>query len=125
MDLSLFQITSCTIHLQCSGKIRHAFFLLCWVGVHCGIYKSSYNVSNLSYFNSPPPPFSFISLPPFLEWFQQVSLLHLHTCVHIFCSMFTLLPPFPATSPFLLWAWYQPHAPRPKHSFLKTQPSQW
>jgi hypothetical protein len=30
------------------------------VGVHCGIYKSSYNISNISYLNSPSPPFSFI-----------------------------------------------------------------
>jgi hypothetical protein len=41
-------------------------FLLCWVEVHCGIHKSSYNISNISYLNSPPPSFSFIS-PSFLE----------------------------------------------------------
>jgi hypothetical protein len=29
--------------------------LLCWVGVHCSIYKGSYNVSNTSHLNSPPP----------------------------------------------------------------------
>jgi hypothetical protein len=60
-----------------------SFLLLCWVGVHCGIYKSSYNISNISYLNSPSPPFSFISpLPPFLKWFQQVSFcmyIHVHT----------------------------------------------
>jgi hypothetical protein len=33
------------------------------VGVHCGIYKSSYNVSNASYLNSHPPLLSFIPLP--------------------------------------------------------------
>jgi hypothetical protein len=27
----------------------------------------------------------------FLQWFQQVSFLHLLTCVHIFCTIFTLL----------------------------------
>jgi hypothetical protein len=32
------------------------------VRVHCGIYKSSYNISNISYLNSLPSPFSFISL---------------------------------------------------------------
>jgi hypothetical protein len=26
--------------------------LLCWLGVHCGIYKSSYNTSNRSHLNS-------------------------------------------------------------------------
>jgi hypothetical protein len=39
------------------------FLLLCWVGVHCGIYKSSYNVSNISYLNSLP---STILLYPLL-----------------------------------------------------------
>jgi hypothetical protein len=35
--------------------VAHLFFLLllCWVGVLCGIYKSSYNISNMSYLNSP------------------------------------------------------------------------
>jgi hypothetical protein len=53
--------------------------------------------------NSRPPPLSFIPLsPPFLEWFQQVSFLHLHTCIYIFCTVFTLLSPFPIISPLLL-----------------------
>jgi hypothetical protein len=34
----------------------------------------------------------------FLEQFQQVSFLHLHTCEYIICTIFTLLPPFPSTS---------------------------
>jgi hypothetical protein len=38
------------------------FKLLCWVGVHCDIYKSSYNVSNI-YLSSPPPLLSFIPSP--------------------------------------------------------------
>jgi hypothetical protein len=46
-----------------------------------------------------PPPLSFIPLPQFLEQFQQVSLLHLYTCIHIICTVLILLPPFPATSP--------------------------
>jgi hypothetical protein len=37
--------------------------LLSLVGVHCGICKSSYNVSNISYLNSPSQPFSFIPPP--------------------------------------------------------------
>jgi hypothetical protein len=40
------------------------FLLLCWVSVHCRIYESSYNVSNISYLNSPPPLFSFIPSSP-------------------------------------------------------------
>jgi hypothetical protein len=35
--------------------------------VHCGIYKSSYNVLNISYLDSPPPLFSFSPLSPFLK----------------------------------------------------------
>jgi predicted membrane protein len=32
-------------------------FLLCWVGVHYNIYKTSYNISNISYLNSPQKHF--------------------------------------------------------------------
>jgi hypothetical protein len=80
-----------------------ACLLLCWVGVHSGIYPGSCNISNISYLNSAThhPPLSFIlPLPtPFLEQFQRVLFFHLHTCVHTFCIVFTLLPHFPATSP--------------------------
>jgi hypothetical protein len=41
-------------------------------------------------------------LTPFLEQFQQVSFFHLHTCVHNICIIFTLLHPFPTSSPLLL-----------------------
>jgi hypothetical protein len=37
------------------------------LGVPCGIYKSSYSISNISQLNSPPPSFSFIPLLPFLK----------------------------------------------------------
>jgi hypothetical protein len=36
--------------------------------------------------------------PPFLEYFQQVSLFHLHTCVHTICTIFILLHHFPTSS---------------------------
>jgi hypothetical protein len=49
-----------------------------------------------------PPSFSFISPTPFLEWFQQISLFHLHTCIHNICTIFTLLHPFFISSPFPL-----------------------
>jgi hypothetical protein len=42
----------------------------CCTGVHCDIYKSSYNISQL---NSPPPSFSFIPHPPFdFEFYHDV-----------------------------------------------------
>jgi hypothetical protein len=47
------------------------FLLLCWVGVHCGIFKGSYNVSTLSYLNSSPPPFSFICTPHLRNSFNR------------------------------------------------------
>jgi hypothetical protein len=40
------------------------YFFIAVLGVHCGIYKSSYNIS---YLNLPAPSFSFISYPSFLE----------------------------------------------------------
>jgi hypothetical protein len=37
--------------------LLYFFLLLCRMGVHCGIYKGSYTISNTSYLSSPPPPF--------------------------------------------------------------------
>jgi hypothetical protein len=80
------------------------FLLLCWVWVCCGIYKMSYNVSNISYLNSPLPLLSFIpSFPQFLETFEQYLFSFTYICAH-FYTIFTLLPPFPTTSPLpLVW----------------------
>jgi hypothetical protein len=44
-----FSFISHFIDCDCFFKlILFLFLLLCWEGVHCGIYKSSYNVSNIS-----------------------------------------------------------------------------
>jgi hypothetical protein len=52
----------CYLYSMFSQHLSHSLFLLlCCMGVHCGLYKSSYNISNISYLNSPPPSFSFIS----------------------------------------------------------------
>jgi hypothetical protein len=61
--------------------------------------KTSYNVSNKSYLNSLPPPFSFIS-PALHSWnsFNRHFYIYIH--VYRFCTVFTLLPPF--TTTFLL-----------------------
>jgi hypothetical protein len=48
--------------------------------------------------NSPLPTDLLYPLP-FLEQFQQVSFLHLHTCVYNFCTTFILLHPFLTSSP--------------------------
>jgi hypothetical protein len=42
--------------------------LQCWVGVHCGIYKSSYNISNISYLNSHP-----LLLKKYIFFLQNIS----------------------------------------------------
>jgi hypothetical protein len=67
--------------------------------VHCDIYKSSYNISQL---NSPPPPFSFIPLLPFLEYFQQVSFFHFHPWGYNISTILNFLYPFFISSPLPL-----------------------
>jgi hypothetical protein len=39
------------------------FLIVVLGGVHCGIYAGSYNISNTSYLDSPPQPFSFTPQP--------------------------------------------------------------
>jgi hypothetical protein len=68
-------------------------------GVHCDIYKSSYNILKYIILEFTP----YIVLPsPILEQFQQVSFFHLYTCVHSICTVFTphdLSPPLsPSTN---------------------------
>jgi hypothetical protein len=110
--------TESNLDIQCSpylnsNNILNSNIYLCLIGVHCGIYKCSYNISNMSYLNSPCPPF-FISLPPLLEKFQQISFFCLHTCIHTVCAIFTLPCPFPAFSPFPLLPTPIPHFVFPK-----------
>jgi hypothetical protein len=63
-------------------KIFKILLLLC-VGIHCGIYKGFYNISNISHLNSPPLPFSFTSLPTLEKYFQTVSFfLFTFICTH-------------------------------------------
>jgi hypothetical protein len=69
------------------------FLLLCWVGVHCGIYKSSYNVSNILY--------TLLYFPSPHSW-NGFNRYIFCVCTHVytfFCFIFTLLLPFPITSP--------------------------
>jgi hypothetical protein len=62
-------------------------FLLCCVGVHCGIYKSSYNIS---YLNSLPPSFSLPSPIPGI-----VSTGHFSIYTHICTVVMLFSPPMP------------------------------
>jgi hypothetical protein len=69
------------------------------VGVHCGIYKGSSNVSTISYLNSPPPPFSFISFYPHLRnSFSRYLFsiyIHVYTVFAPYSPSYTLSTPPP------------------------------
>jgi hypothetical protein len=70
-------------------------YLLSWVDIHCGIYKNFYNVSNISYLNSPPPQLSLF-LPSPYSW-NSFSKYHFWIFTHVstlLCTVFTLLLPF-------------------------------
>jgi hypothetical protein len=69
--------------------------LLCWVGVHSGIYKGSYNISHL---NSSPLSFSFLH-PHLRNSFNRYLFFHLHSYAHSVCTIFTLSHPFLTSSP--------------------------
>jgi hypothetical protein len=68
--------------------------LLCWVGLHCGIYKSSYNVSNTSYLDSPSPWLCFISLSPH-SW---SNFNRYHFCIYI--HVYRVFAPYSLSTPF-------------------------
>jgi hypothetical protein len=86
--------------LQC--VCRTIFFLYCCAGwgYIMGIYKGCYKVLTILYLNF---PFHLSSLSP-LSPNSWKSFNRYHFCIYMhvctfFCTTFTLLPPFPATSP--------------------------
>jgi hypothetical protein len=71
------------------------------------IYKSSENVLNVSYLNSPPSPISFIPSPPPHSW-NSFSGCHFYFCLYVYtvfapysssCTLSSPLPPI---------HWYNP-----------------
>jgi hypothetical protein len=72
--------------------------LLC-CGVYCGIYKSSCNIPNISYLNSPHPPFSFFLSSP-LPRITSTAIIFPFTnmCIQ-FLHHIHLLSPFTISSP--------------------------
>jgi hypothetical protein len=84
------------------------FLLSCWVKVHCGIYKSSYNVSNTSFLNS--LFHSLFSSPHSWNGFNRYHFsinVHVYTVFALFSASYTLSPP--ALSSY----WYQSPQTRP------------
>jgi hypothetical protein len=64
--------------------------------VHCGIYNSSYNVSNISYLNLAPPPLSFISL--LTNSWDSFNRYHFSFYIHVY-TVFEPNSPSHALSP--------------------------
>jgi hypothetical protein len=61
--------------ISTSGFLLFLFYLVLlfyWVGIHCDIYKSSYNISNISHLNSPPSTI-ILYCPPLLPISETVS----------------------------------------------------
>jgi hypothetical protein len=58
----------------------HAFFIDV-LDVHCGIYKSSYNISNILHLIQSPSYFSFTLPTPITGIVSTGPFFHLHTCV--------------------------------------------
>jgi hypothetical protein len=108
LRVRFFGVTNCNevyASLKCG-----IFLLLCWVGVHCGIYKGSYNISKLahiSYTGGFSVIFTLVTftlsifLPhsplPLLKQFLLISLFYFHSSI---LTIFTLLYPARSPSPY-------------------------
>jgi hypothetical protein len=85
-----------------NSLIKYFIFVL---GLHCDIYQSSYNISNTSNLNSPPPSFSFISLPHSWNNFNRShcsNYIHVYTVFEPYSSTHSLSPSTPTSH------WCQP-----------------
>jgi hypothetical protein len=82
------------------------FFFSYRVGVHCGIYKSSSNVSNISYLNSPPPPLSFI---PHSHSWNSFNRYHFSIYIHVYTVFVPYSPSHTLSPPPPHSHWYQHH----------------
>jgi hypothetical protein len=97
-------------------------FIVVLIGVHCGIYKGSYNVPTTAYLNSTLSPFPFIPLS--LDSWNRFNRYHFCIYIHIYTFFapyslsYHLSPlsppshwyqhPFPAQDLFhppVLWFW--------------------
>jgi hypothetical protein len=79
---------------------------LWWVGIHCGILKSSYNISNILYLNSSLPPSSFI--PPSPHSWNSFNRCHFSIYIHMYTVFVPCSPSFTISLPPPYSHWYQP-----------------
>jgi hypothetical protein len=90
--------------ISTSGFLLFLFYLVLlfyWVGIHCDIYKSSYNISNISHLNSPPSTIILYCPFPSNFWnsFNRYVFIYIHVCtVFILYSPSCVLSP-PTTNP--------------------------
>jgi hypothetical protein len=79
------------------------FFIFVLGGGTLWLYKGSYNVSTISYLNSPLPLLLFIPQLTIHGTFST-GIIFAKTCMrtHFFCIIVTLLSPFLTTSPLPL-----------------------
>jgi hypothetical protein len=93
-----------SVNILCSVSSNnfhsHLLFLIVVLGrgTLC-IHKSSYNISNISYLNTPPPSFSFIfSYPLSQSSFNRYHFciyIHVYTIFALYSLSYTLSPPPP------------------------------
>jgi hypothetical protein len=79
----LLALQICQPTTLCFARFSSLSFFYCCpgLGVHCGIYKYSYNISNISYLNSPPPSFSLI--PSHHSW-NRFNMYHFSIFIHLY-----------------------------------------
>jgi hypothetical protein len=82
-----------SLHFSSTNKMQRkkgkrkilAFFLMVVLGVHCGIYKSSCNMSNISYLNSLLSSFSFSFIPPcHIPAYNSFNRSHFSSYIHVY-----------------------------------------
>jgi hypothetical protein len=73
--------------------------LLCWVGVHCAIYKGSYSVPNKSYLESPPS--TTLLYPLLIPGIISTVIIFgfIYICTHF---LYNIHPPTPNMHPTIL-----------------------
>jgi hypothetical protein len=88
-------------HVPCQVLFSNFILLLCWVGVHCGIYKGSYNKGNISYLNSPSTILLYLPFPHLRNSFNRYFFsicIYVYTVFVPYSSSYVLSPPPPSSN---------------------------